>query len=34
LLQPPIPAPRDLPSDETQDLTRRASLISFILATA
>jgi hypothetical protein len=33
LLQPPIPAPRDLPSDETQDLTRRASLISFVLAT-
>jgi hypothetical protein len=34
LLLPPTAAPRDLPSDETRDMTRRANPISFGLATA
>lgn len=34
LLLPPTAAPRDLPSNETRDPTRRASPISFGLATA
>jgi hypothetical protein len=34
LLQPPVTAPRDLPSDETRDLTHRADSNPFVLAPA